>query len=298
MDLRQLEVLRAVAETGSFSEAGRRLNLTQPAVSHHVRLLEEELGETLVLRTRPLVRLSDAGESVLATAESVLDDIAGLRRRFRAEGGDWRGVLRVTASPLGIVYLYGDLLGRFIAAHPAIEVILTAVETPYDGVRQVAARRADVAFTPFPVDDDTLERVELGETDHVVIAAPRHPLAARRAVTVAEVRRHPFVRYQTGAGSRLVTDALFGEHGGYGRIFLESNDTEFVKRIVALGLAVTLVPRFTVSAEIADRRLVGLAVRESRLTQAFGFVYRRDMHMRALRAFVDFCVRNRDAVRI
>lgn len=297
MDLKQLEVLRAIAETGSFRAAADRLLLTQPAISHHLKRLEEELDETLVLRSKPRVALSAAGTEVLEVARGVLDSLDALRQRFQP-GHDLevKGALRVTASPLGIVYLYGDLLEKFIAEHPGIEVILTAVETPLDGARQVLARRDDAAFVPFPVDMPQLAQVELGVTDHVVITAADHPLARSGSLTVSQIRSYPFVRYLTGAGSRLVSDLLFGKPERYGNILLESNDTEFVKRIVGLGLAIALVPRFTVLEEVREGRLRALGIRGRKLAQTFGLVHRRDMRSRALRTFLEFCERNRGLI--
>lgn len=299
MELKRLEILRAIAETRSFREAAERLHLTQPAVSHQLKKLEDEIGETLIFRTRPKVTISDAGQEVLAAATRIEQEVEYLKQRFRPSTDDQiKGTLRVTASPLGIVYLYGNLLERFIAEHPNIEVVLTAVETPLDGARQALAGRADAAFVPFPVEMPRLTELELGTTDHVLIVAPDHPLAEYKMVSVRETRQHPFIRYQTGAGSRQVSDSLFEKHGGYGRIFLESNDTEFVKRIVGLGLAVALVPRFTVSKEVASGRLKAVRLDHADLSQRFGLVYRAEIRMRTLRLFCDYCLGHRDLVTV
>lgn len=297
MDLKQLAVLRAIADTGSFNAAAEQLGLTQPAISHQLRRLEEELGETLVLRRRPRATLSPTGASVLAAAHRIFGEIDDLKQTFaqhdaRAIGG----VLRVTASNLGIIYLYGELLERFIAKHPRIEVVLTATETPFDGVRQVLARGADAAFVAFPVDEPTLSEVVLGETEHVVIVARTHPLARKRSVTVADLQRYPFIRYKVGAGSRVISDALFLKRGGYPEIFLESNDTEFVKRIVGLGYASAITPRFVVTREARDRRLKSLKVADGMRPQTYGLVFRRDTRMRALNVFAAFCMAHKALV--
>ena len=297
MDLKQLAVLRAIAETGSFNTAAGQLGLTQPAVSHHLRRLEDELGETLVLRQRPRATLSPAGATVLATAQRVLGEIEDLKEAFapRSEG-EVSGVLRVTASALGIIYLYGELLARFIASHQRIDVALTTVETPFEGLRKLAVREADAAFVAFPIPEANLAELALGETEHCVLVAESHPLAGRATVTLAELRRHPLVRYKTGAGSRWMSDTIFLPRGGYPEIFLESNDTEFVKRIVGLGFATALVPRFILTRDPRDRRLRRLKIRGLSLKQKYGLAYRPDARGRALAAFTDFCARNKALV--
>jgi DNA-binding transcriptional LysR family regulator len=297
MDLKQLAVLRAIADTGSFNAAADRLRLTQPAISHQLRRLEEELGETLVLRRRPKATLSPAGATVLATAQRVLGEIDDLKQMFapRSEG-EVGGVLRVTASAMGIIYLYGELLARFIAAHKRIEVALTTVETPFDGIRRVAAREADAAFVAFPTPEPSMAELVLGETDHCVLVAQSHPLAPRDSVTLAELRRHPMIRYKTGAGSRWLSDTLFLPHGGYPEIFLESNDTEFVKRIVALGFATAIVPRVILTRDARDRRLRRLSIRGVSTKQKYGLAHRPDSRGRALAAFIAFCRKNKALV--
>lgn len=297
MDLKQLAVLRAIADTGSFNAAGARLGLTQPAVSHQLRRLEDELGETLVLRQRPRAALSPAGTAVLASAQRVFGEIDSLKEMFAPrEGGAASGVIRVIASTMGISYLYGELLARFIKEHQRVEVALTTVETPFDGIRRVAAREADAAFVAFPTPEPNMTELVLGETEHCVLVARDHPLAARASVTLAQLRRYPLIRYKTGAGSRWMSDGLFLPRGGYPEIFLESNDTEFVKRIVALGFATAIVPRFILTRDPRDRRLRRLAVRGMPLKQKYGLSYRPDARGRALAAFIEFCRRNKSLV--
>lgn len=297
MDLKQLAILRAIAETGSFNAAAGQLGLTQPAISHQLRRLEDELGETLVLRRRPRATLSPAGATVLAAAHRVLGEVDDLKQVFTPrEESAVAGVLRVTASPLGIVYLYGELIASFIARHQRIEVVLTATETPHDGARRVVARDADIAFVAFPIAEPNLAKLVLGEAEHAVLVAQDHPLAGRAAVSPAELKRYPMVRYKTGAGSRYTSDSIFLPRGGYPEIFLESNDTEFVKRIVGLGFATAIVPRFVLTRDARDRRLRLLKIRDMTLRQKFGIVYRADVRMRALAAFTAFCARNKTMV--
>jgi DNA-binding transcriptional LysR family regulator len=298
MDLKQLKILQAIAETGSFHGAADKLHLTQPAISHQLKSLELELGETLVMRSRPRVALLPAGVAVLAAAERVHAELQELKLRFAPEtpGHPLTGVLRIAASTLGIVYLYGDLLERFIGQYPQIELVVTAAESGIGAARHVLAGSADVAFTPFPVNLPNLQTMALAETEHVVIVSRRHRLATRKRVSVNELRKHPFIRYQADAGSRAVSDQLFLPGGGYPPIFIESNDTEFIKRVVLLGMGSAMVPAFTVTDEGRDRRLVALTVQGTPAPQAFGLVWRRDVRMRTLGIFQEFCLQQRTSV--
>jgi LysR family cys regulon transcriptional activator len=227
----------------------------------------------------------------------VLGEIDDLKQVFAPRSGaEVSGVIRITASAMGIIYLYGELLARFIAEHKRIDVALTTVETPFDGVRKVAAREADAAFVAFPVPEPNMVELVLGETEHCVLVAQDHPLARRAAVSLDELRRYPLVRYKTGAGSRWMSDTIFLPRGGYPKIFLESNDTEFVKRIVGLGFATAIVPRFILARDPRDRRLRRLAIRGLSPKQKYGVAHRPDTRSRALAAFTAFCARNKALV--
>ena len=289
MDLRQLLALSAIADTGSFRGAAQRLHRTQSAISHLIKGLEGELGETLIVRSKPHVALSSGGKRVLLASRRIQNEVDRLRESFTPrEAGAIMGELRIACSPLGIVYLYGDLIGDFIGQNPGIEVKVTTTESGLDGERQVVARKADVAFTAFSAESPQLRAIVLGSTHHVVIVAAPHPLARFHSVPLDMLRQHRFVRYQPGAGSRPASDALFLPHGGYPPIVAESNDTEFIKRIVRLGLGVAIVPAVTVrTPEDHDLRTVSIEGRK--LQQNFGLAYREDLRMRTLDAFCMFC---------
>lgn len=294
VEIRQLEALRAIAETGSFRAAADRLNLTQSAISHQIKILEAELDDLLIVRAKPRVHLSEAGEWVLEGAGRVLAELDEIKQRFaRDDKAGVIGALRVAASTLGIVYLYGGLFERFIGQHPRIELIVTATQTPIEGVKQVVSRTVDVAFGALPLDFPNLATVTLGTAEHIAIARSGHPLARKRRVTVDELRRYPFVRYQPGAGSRHVTDRMFVKTGGYPPIVMESNDTEFIKRIVGLGVGVAVVPSFTASAEIEDNRFRMLRIAGFDVHQDFCLVHRRGKQVRAFEVFRKFVLAHR-----
>ncbi len=288
MDLKQLAAIRAIADGGSFHEAARRLRLTQSAVSYQIKNLEEELGQTLVIRSRPNVTLSSAGHTVLRCYERIVAEIDDLRRAFGSRADDEvSGELRIASSILGIVYLYGDLIGEFMSAHPRIEVKMTATESGLDGARQVIARQVDAAFVAFPIEAPQLQSMTLGHAEHVVIVPAQHRLASAETVPLGMLRQYRFVRYATGAGSRYISDQIFLAAQGYPSIAMESNDTEFIKRAVRLGLGLAIVPAFTVSPA-QDSQLRVLRIEGRPLMQEFGLVFRRDFRSRTLDLFCRF----------
>ncbi len=291
MELRQLRSFRAIVATGSFGIAAEQLNLTQSALSHQIKQLEDELGATLLVRARPQVYLTDPGQLVLAAADRVMAELDELRQQFGvgAERGQIE-VVRVAATTAGFAYVYGDLCQAFIDGHKNAKLEFTATDTPDSAVSKVAMRAADVAFTPLPVDLPTLQTVVLGEVEHVFIVSRQHELGKARTAPMRDIQRFPFVRYHRGSGSRMVSDGLFAAHGGYPPILTESNDTGFVKRIVGIGLGVALTPVFAVADELRNGLLHAFRLPDQRITDQFGLVMHKRQSQRIVRSFVDVCL--------
>jgi len=294
MEIKQLKALSAIAETGSFSVAATRLCLTQSALSHQIRNLEDELGETLLIRGKPRVLPSPAGQVVLASAESILGEINAIKERFAASGRQpVQSTLRIAASNLGMACLYGDLCEDFIAQFPWIEVTFRATETPEEAARRVEEGVADVAFVPFVSKHPLLELVPLGSAEDVFIVGRKHPLYGRRSAGLDEIRRWPFIRFHPGSGSRGVSDRIFLGNGGYPPIATESNDMEFVKRIVGMGGAIALIPVIAVAREARSHRLGLLRLADQKLSVEFGLAFRRNVKMKAVDLLTAFCLKAR-----
>lgn len=296
MEIRQIRSFRAIVATGSFGAAAQQLRLTQSALSHQVKQLEEELGVTLLVRARPQVYVTDAGQSLLSTADRIIAEINDIRRQFGQEADDdYAEIVRIAATTLGLAHIYGDLCHAFIELNRKTKLDFQATETPGAAVSKVLTRAADVAFTPLPVEFPTLDVIVLGEVEHVFITSKSHELAASQTVTMRDIQQSPFIRYHRGSGSRMVSDKLFGSAGGYPPILIETNDTGFVKRVVRIGLGIALVPVFVVAEELRNRSLHALRLRSHRITDQFGIVMRKQCSNSAIKRFADLCVECRGA---
>jgi len=217
MEIKQLKALVAIAESGSFGEAATRLSLTQSAISHQIRHLEEELGETLLIRGKPRVVPSASGRAVLASAYAVLAEVDAIRNRFADEDPQsLAGEITVAATSVGMTYLYGDLCEGFMRRYPKVELVFRSAETAEEATRSVEKGAADVGFVPFVQEHPTLHRVPLGRAEDALIVGRSHPLFRRKVVCVAEILNWPFVRFHPGSGSRSQSDLLF-EATGYPR---------------------------------------------------------------------------------
>ncbi|PTS93806.1 LysR family transcriptional regulator [Pseudomonas sp. HMWF006] len=205
MTLTQLEIFSLVAELRGFTLAAHRLGISQSAVSHAIKSLEQELGVELLRRHQSQVELSDIGEHLLLRARAML----GLANTLRQEAADARGMKRGTLrigsfGPTSSIKLLPEILRHYRQAHPGIEVHID--EGPDRQVIQwLEERRIDLGFVVLPQERfDTFALIE----DQMVALLPRdHPLGKRSALSLKALCDDPFVL--TEAGSSELVSRLF-----------------------------------------------------------------------------------------
>ena len=125
MDLRQLEILQAIAETGSFTACGRKLRVSQSAISRQVLILEEELGEPLFLRVGRQVRMTPAAESLVQLGQRVFQDVRDTVGSITDQTGALRGRLRLSGGMTVCLYVFPALLKHLKRVYPELEIRLT-----------------------------------------------------------------------------------------------------------------------------------------------------------------------------
>ncbi|MCU0117608.1 LysR family transcriptional regulator [Pseudomonas sp. B2M1-30] len=271
MTLTQLEIFSLVAELRGFTLAAHRLGISQSAVSHALKSLEQELGVELLRRHQSQVELSDIGEQLLLRARAML----GLANTLRQEAADARGMKRGTLrigsfGPTSSIKLLPKILRRFREVHPGIEVHMD--EGPDRQVIQwLEERRIDIGFVVLP--EERFDTFALIEDQMVALLPLNHRLAARSDVSLKELCDDPFVL--TEAGSSELVSRLFNAARLQPNIRYRCSQLISTLDAVSRGDAITLVaegslpdmenPRY-VSKPLspAVRRQVGLAVLDQR----------------------------------
>lgn len=236
---RQLRMLRAVAEEGSFSRAAARLHLTQPTLSVQARQLEEYVGELLFGQVGRRIELTDAGREVLATAVEVEEAMQRLADRIAQRRGLTRGRLRVVATSTA-EYFLPRLLGEFSTRHPGVDVFLEVLDRGAV-LSRLADNAADLYVMARPPVDPALQVESLFPNPLVLVSPPGHPWAHRASVPFAEVAAQPLILREEGSGTRLwLAQAMRDRGAAPTRAALTLGSNEAIKQAVrgGLGLAV------------------------------------------------------------
>jgi len=196
IDIRHLRMVAAIAGTGSVTQAADQLHLTQSAVSHQLRGIEERLGTPLFLRLGKRMVATGAGERVLATARRVLEEIDTAETDVRRLGAGQAGVLRVCAQCNTGYHWLPPLVRLFRQKYPAVEVSL-ALECTARPIEALLDGKLDVAIVTEAVRHPHLRMRPLFEDEHAAIVAPDHPLASRPFVTAQDLATERLFLYSS-----------------------------------------------------------------------------------------------------
>jgi LysR family transcriptional regulator for metE and metH len=274
LSLRQLRALAAVAERGSVTGAADRLNLTQPAISLQLRNLQDSAGLPLLERTAGGMAANEAGAALLLLHDRVAAAIADCAQTLDMIAGVAGG--RVAIGVVSTAKYFAPFaIAAFARAHPGVEVRLT-VGNRDEIVRGLADFSLDVAIIGRTPPELDVTQTLIGDHPHVVIAPPRHPLARRRQLAVADLAAETFLIREPGSGTRALMERVFAEAGLAPRIGMEITSNETIKQAVMAGLGLAFISAHTISAELTARRLATLPVEGLPVVRQWFVVSRRD----------------------
>jgi DNA-binding transcriptional LysR family regulator len=274
VDLRQLEILRAVAQTGSFTSAGQQLHLSQSAVSRQILLLEEELKEQLFLRLGRKIRITPAGTTLLGLSERMFEDLERTRASILDNQRSVSGTVRLVGGMTVCLYVFPPLLKAFRKEHPAVEVKLTPGATPRL-VRQLRTGGADLGLLTLPIDDPNLVSIPVMREELMLVTAPTHPLAKRRQITPRDLIGQPFVLFEAGSNSRKTIEEFFVREQIAPKVVTETENVEIIKALVMVGMGMAILPYQGVAREVRAGQLFCSRIAGVQLVRETGWVHLR-----------------------
>jgi DNA-binding transcriptional LysR family regulator len=271
MDFFQLETFLAVAQTGSFSTAAAQVHRTQPAVSQMVRKLEEEVGEPLFDRSTRDGKLTDAGKVLKEYAQKMLN----LRHEARASLEELRqfqrGTLAIAANEFTALYLL-PVLEDFRRFCPMIKIAVhrSLASSIADQVSDHTVELGVLSFRP-----PGLQSIAVFSDQLTFVVPPGHPLAKAKSVSIRQLGAESFVAHNVVSPYRMKVLEAFKRHKTPLNISVEMPTIEAIKRFVAAGNGVALVPGIAVEPELNRGELVAVAVKELKLERKLRIVYRK-----------------------
>ncbi|MBK8795808.1 MAG: LysR family transcriptional regulator [Anaerolineales bacterium] len=292
LNLYKLEIFAIVVQTGSFSAAADRLLMTQPAVSQHIQDLEASLGARVFQRGRRGVTLTPAGETLhgytrqilglLAEAENAVTDVQYLAS----------GQVAVAATPGAGVYLLPDWAQAFRQRYPNLTVAVQTSTTPQI-VAGLRNGQMDLGMIEGELEDggdrEGIGVLVLEVNEQFVIVGSRHPWWERKSVRLDELDGQSMVMRQRTSQTRIWLDGELQAAGVQVRVAAEFDNVESIKRAVAKGKDITILPDYAVHIELEMGLLRAVGVTGEPLQRTLKLVWNQSAFFSPVtRSFLHF----------
>jgi DNA-binding transcriptional LysR family regulator len=285
MDLAQLEVFLAVARERKFSRAAEKLFRTQSAVSQSIRKLEDDVGEPLFDRSSRDGQLTDAGRILQEYAERMVNLRADAKEALVELKELHKGKLTIAANEFTALYLL-PILGEFRRLHPMIKITVQrslGSHIPDDVLRH----NCELGVLSYDPQDSKLRSIVVYEDELIFVVPPQHPLASAPQVSIRQLGAESFVAHIVSSPYREKVIQAFKRHKTPLNMEIELPTLQAIKRFVAMGNGVALVPEISVENELARGELVNIPVRELKLHRKLRLIYRKSASLsHASRAFL------------
>lgn len=290
MEFKQLEAFVAVVDYGSFSEAARKLYLTQPSISTHIRSLEEELHTRLIIRTTKKITITPKGYQLYDSAVRMLDIRDNLFENFT---GSKKQIIDLAASTIPSSYLLPELMAGFGRMYP--DVYFHSWQTDSAGaISRVLDGSVDLALTGQNTGDDSCVFIPFCQDD-MVIATPvnDHYLQLKeRPVTFYDFLKDPIIIRERGSGTKKELD-IFLENTGIEpsslNVVARMNDLESIKKSIVNGLGISILSaRSTVDLK-RTKQILLFPLEETTHKRSFYIVYSKNRILKAhVRQFIQY----------
>jgi DNA-binding transcriptional LysR family regulator len=245
IDLAKLQTFLHVAQSMSFSEAAAQLHLSQPTISHHIKMLERDLGVELFDRSGGGLRLTEAGSLLLPRARRLVREVFEIQQMMESLSNRIVGQLRIACSTTTGKYVLPQFAARFHDQHPGVNISILRCTSPLV-VPQLLREEADLGVVSYDACGDGMECQEFFN-DHIILIVPaHHPWASRQSIDPSELLETSMIIREPTSGTYRAMLAELGKHSitlDDMNICLEVGNSEAIVKAVEADFGVSFVSR-------------------------------------------------------
>ena len=256
--IRQLQVFESVARHLNYTRAAEELHLTQPAVSMQVRQLEQSVGIPLFEQIGRKIYRTRAGEIMLGHALTIQEHLALAKREMDELKGIDSGQLSIGVVST-INYFAARLLAAFSRQHPKVDIRLD-VTNRETMLRKLESNEPDLVLMGQPPNNLDVSASDFMDNPLLLVAAPDHPMAKSRNISLESLTSETFVLREPGSGTRLAMERFFLEYEFQPKSTVEMGGNEVIKQAIEVGLGLSVLSAHTVELELSANRLITLDV--------------------------------------
>lgn len=292
IDLRLLTFL-TVAKTKSYTKAAEILNITQPAVSQHIKFLEDEYEVHLIKKYGKGFDLTEEGLILFKYAEEIEVLYKALEMKLKNRSGIIK-TYNIGASMTIGGYILPYILGKYRRINQNINILLQVNNTK-EILEKLIAGNINLAFVEGIFDKSKFKFKKYKEDELVLAVSPQHKFAIKEQVTVQEILEDNLILREKGSGTREVIENKFFELGfdiNNSKKYMEIGDISAIKSLIELNLGYSIISRETIKKEILQGTIKEVPIRNVQIFREFNFVYFQDEEF--IEEFIKFCLDNVD----
>lgn len=288
LDTRQLRAFIALARSGSFTQSGRELHLTQSAISHAIKALETDLGCQLFHRQGKSVHLTHHGRELLPHAESIMQEMSQARATLGVLDMTPRGRLTIGCTPAASQFILPTVFREFKESFSQYEIRVVPGETPQT-IERLLGNEVDLAVTLRPADVTRLDCHGIFEDELEFLVSPLHAWVTK-SPRLKDVAAETFIVSSRNSLNFTLIHEYFLKHGIRLNHFIELGSSEAIKELAKLGLGVAIAARWIAQTEIEAGQLTPVALPKGKLKRRWvtSSLKGRPLNL-AERTFVGLC---------
>ena len=285
-DSKQLEAFEVLCATGSFTETAKRLFLTQSAVSHSMKSLEDDLGCQLFRRQGKKFSITEAGDRLLRFARPYLSEMQILREELDGFEKFGSGRLRLGASQQACRFLLPPILSKFKVAHPQCRFEVKAEDTP-KCLEMLSLGEIDLAITLEPIKSNEIDFIPCFSDALRLVLLPDHPWSREGKIDWSQAVSENFILYNRSSYTFRVLNDYLNEKGVKLNSFMEISSPEATKELIKVGMGVSVMASWAVEEECTRGELNSLSLGTPKLSRTWGISVRKGRKLnKAERIFI------------
>jgi LysR family transcriptional regulator for metE and metH len=257
LEIRHLKLVQAIATEGGMTKAANRLHLTQSALSHQLKEIEERLNAPLYLRLKRKLILTEAGQKLLQSAERVLQDLSQTEDNIRRLASGQTGSLRISTQCNTCYHWLPSMLTLFHKTFPDVDVQIV-VEATHHPLEALLDGKLDLAIAYTKLQDKTLSYSRLFKDELIAVVSPQHPLAGKPYVTPQDFAEYPMIVYSVPIEENLIFQKVLNPAGVMPAKIYKVMLTEAILEMIKAGIGIGVLAKWAVEPNLKSGNLRGI----------------------------------------
>ncbi|MCR8979106.1 LysR family transcriptional regulator [Brevibacillus laterosporus] len=274
MNFDSLRIFVKVVEKQNFSRAAEELNLSQPAVSLHIRHLEEEFDTSFIIRSPKHVRVTRAGELFYQKAKQILYAVDETRLELQALKQEVSGPLSLGASYTIGEYFLPQQLVMYTKEYPKVQTQVK-INNTREIIEALINEKIDVGLIEGSSNSLDVD-VQVFMEDQLVLLVPNdHSLARKKVANLADLENQVWIFREFGSGTREQSDSIIQELGIHVKRYYEFSSSQAVKEAVMAGLGISIVSGLIAKREVILKECKALAISSKPHKRLFSLITKK-----------------------